>query len=169
MSGLTVFGLHRFFLLVRAMFPPAPHLLQKQTNRSPEPVICLPTVTVQLPVYNEKHVVKRLIDAVCHLDYDIEKLDIQVLDDSTDDTKAFVDDAVHFWRNKGYPINVIRRSGREGFKAGALAAGLQCSSAQFVVIFDADFIPAPEFLKAALPEFTHDNIGMVQALSLIHI
>ncbi len=163
MSGLTAFGLHRFFLLARALSIPTPRMQQTHREPSPEPGNGLPTVTVQLPVYNEKHVVKRLIDAVCHLDYDLKKLEIQVLDDSTDDTQVFVDDAVDYWRNQGYPIEVIRRSNREGFKAGALAAGLERSSGQFVVIFDADFIPAPEFLKAALPEFTDDNIGMVQA------
>lgn len=163
MSGLTAFGLHRFFLLARALSLPAPTRNQKRSTQTVDLDRCVPTVTIQLPIYNEKHVVKRLIDAVCHLDYDIEKLEIQVLDDSTDNTQTFVDDAVLTWRKKGYPIEVLRRSSREGFKAGALAAGLQHSTGQFVVIFDADFIPAPEFLKAALPEFTDENIGMVQA------
>ncbi len=163
MSGLTVFGLHRFFLLARALSIPSSRQHQNQTELTSALDRCLPTVTIQLPIFNEKHVVKRLINAVCNLDYDIEKLEIQVLDDSTDNTKKFVDEAVDYWRNKGYPIDVIRRCGREGFKAGALAAGLARSSGQFVVIFDADFIPAPEFLKAALPEFTQENIGMVQA------
>ena len=83
-----------------------------------------PNVTIQLPIFNEKHVVSRLIEAVCTLDYDLDKLNIQVLDDSTDDTRVQLDRAVHYWTDRGRSIKVIRRKHRHGFKAGALEEGM---------------------------------------------
>jgi cellulose synthase/poly-beta-1,6-N-acetylglucosamine synthase-like glycosyltransferase len=163
MSGLTVFGLHRFFLLARALSMSTQEPGNQPLNQLANGEASMPRVTVQLPIYNEQHVVNRLIDAVCNLDYDLNNLEIQVLDDSTDQTTRFVDDSVRAWQNRGYPIKIIRRSNREGYKAGALAAGLVQSTGQFIAMFDADFIPAPSFLKEALREFTDDGIGMVQA------
>ena len=163
MSGLTVFGLHRFFLLATSLSMSAHEPGNQRLNQLTIDDAEMPSVTVQLPIYNEQHVVNRLIDAVCNLDYDLNRLEIQVLDDSTDQTTQFVDESVDAWQNRGYPIKVIRRSNREGFKAGALAAGLAQSTGQFVAMFDADFIPDPSFLKKALREFTDAKIGMVQA------
>jgi cellulose synthase/poly-beta-1,6-N-acetylglucosamine synthase-like glycosyltransferase len=108
-------------------------------------------VLVQVPVYNEPGVVERAIDAVAALDYPA--LEIQVLDDSTDGTGALVDRAVERWRGRGVAISAVRRTHRDGFKAGALAAGLRRSDAEYVAIFDADFVPPADFVRRALPLF----------------
>jgi cellulose synthase/poly-beta-1,6-N-acetylglucosamine synthase-like glycosyltransferase len=122
-----------------------------------------PQVTVQLPVYNERYVVERLIDAVCGLDYPSDRLEIQVLDDSTDDTAALLREKVRRMRSRGVNIRRLHRAHREGFKAGALGAGLACAAGEFIVIFDADFLPAPDFIRRALPYFSDPRIGMLQA------
>lgn len=123
----------------------------------------LPKVTVQLPVFNERYVVERLIDQVVLLDYPHELLEIQVLDDSTDDSLQLAIDRVNYWRNKGVPIRHVTRPTREGFKAGALAYGLREASGDFIAIFDADFLPEPDFLLRALPPFENPEVGMVQS------
>ena len=123
----------------------------------------VPIVTVQLPLYNERYVVDRLIDACAQLDYPLHKLEIQVLDDSTDETVALVAGRVEYWRNHGRDVVHIRRSDRSGFKAGALERGLAISRGEFVAIFDADFVPPQGFLKSTLPQFNDPQIGMVQA------
>ena len=123
----------------------------------------LPRVTVQLPVYNEMYVVERLIDAVGGLRYPRDRLDVQVLDDSTDETRRIVDDAVRRWRARGLAISCLRRPNRAGFKAGALAAGLRAARGDLVAIFDADFVPPPGFLEQAVPLFRAETVGMVQA------
>ncbi|UII27722.1 glycosyltransferase family 2 protein [Fulvivirga maritima] len=120
-----------------------------------------PKVTVQLPVYNEKYVIARLIDSVCSFDYPKELLEIQVLDDSTDETVGVIDAKVNEWRLKGVDIKHITRSDRTGFKAGALAHGLTLAQGEYIAIFDADFLPDSYFLKTALSEF-FDDTGMVQ-------
>ncbi len=130
------------------------------SNRSPSE---LPTVTVQLPVYNERFVINRLIDACAALNYPRELLDIQVLDDSTDDTAVIAEARVSYWKERGVRILHIRRSDRSGYKAGALQQGLQFSNAQFIAVFDADFVPPPNFLLSVIPEFDQNEIGMVQA------
>jgi hypothetical protein len=122
-----------------------------------------PTVTVQLPLYNERFVAGRLIDAVARLDYPPERLEIQVLDDSTDATAAIVRAKVRGLRARGVDIRRLHRPGREGFKAGALAAGLAGARGEFIAIFDADFLPPPDFLKRALPFFADPRTGLVQA------
>ncbi len=123
-----------------------------------------PRVLVQLPVFNERHVVERLIRAVAAFDYPRSRLEVQVLDDSTDDTGAIADRAVAGCAARGLDIRRIHRADRRGFKAGALAAGLAASEAPFVAIFDADFVPRPDFLKKALPYLLGDErIGLVQA------
>ena len=119
-------------------------------------------VTVQLPIYNEKYVVERLINSVCDLDYPKENLEIQVLDDSTDQTVEIVRTLVEQKRKEGVNIVHIHRDSRKGFKAGALREGLECSTGEFIAIFDADFIPTKNFLKETLRYFTSKNIGMVQ-------
>lgn len=121
-----------------------------------------PTVTVQLPVYNEKYVITRLIDAVANFQWPTEKLEIQVLDDSTDETIQIIADKVEELREQGIQIQHIRRDSREGYKAGALQYGLQRANGAFTAIFDADFVPNPDFLLQTMPQFENDDIGLVQ-------
>jgi len=122
-----------------------------------------PLVTVQLPVYNEKFVVERLIDAVCKLNYPKEKLEIQVLDDSDDETLRIIEDKVYEWQTKGINILQILRENRDGYKAGALALGMEHALGEFITVFDADFLPKEDFLHVMLPHFENENIGMVQS------
>ena len=123
----------------------------------------LPRVTVQLPVYNEMYVVERLIDAVGALRYPRDRLDVQVLDDSTDDTSRIVRRAIRRWRGRGLDITCQRRPNRKGFKAGALADGLQTARGELIAIFDADFVPGESFLEDTVHYFADDDVGMVQA------
>lgn len=126
-------------------------------------VEALPTVTVQLPIYNEALVVRRLIDAVARLDYPPHLLQIQVLDDSTDETTEFALAAVAEYRQRGCNIELLRRVDRTGFKAGALKHGLQTAWGEFIAIFDADFVPQPDFLKQTIPHLTaNPQVGFVQ-------
>ncbi len=121
-------------------------------------------VTVQLPIYNERHVVQRLTDAIGALDYPRDKLAVQVLDDSTDETTALLRRKVREWRRKGLNIELIRRPDRTGYKAGALAYGLARVTTDCVGVFDADFIPAPDFLRRTMPHFNADPaVGLVQS------
>lgn len=122
-----------------------------------------PFVTIQLPLFNEIYVVPRLLDAVAALDYPRDRLDIQILDDSTDGTSALVEQLVQHWAARGLPMQHLRRSQRIGFKAGALQAGLERARGEFIAIFDADFVPAPDFLRRALPLLLADaRVGLVQ-------
>jgi len=121
-----------------------------------------PTVTIQLPIYNEKYVAKRLVDAVCAMDYPQEKMRIMVLDDSDDDTVKIIDDAVDEYKRQGFQIEHIRRGTRKGYKAGSLKHAMQTTDTEFVAIFDADFIPPNWFLKRAIPHFSKSNIGFIQ-------
>lgn len=121
-----------------------------------------PQVTIQLPVYNERYVVERLIDAVTKIEYPKAKMEIQILDDSTDDTIQIIEKKVNAYAANGWNIQQIRRPERVGFKAGALAYGLAQAKGEFIAIFDADFVPNPEFLMRTLPKFKHDKVGMVQ-------
>lgn len=123
----------------------------------------LPVVTVQLPVYNELYVIERLIDAVCALEYPTGKLEIQVLDDSTDESFDVAAKRIAYWKEKGIDIKHIKRPERKGFKAGALAYGLDICRGEFTAIFDADFLPRKDFLMQTMPFFsTSDKIGVVQ-------
>ena len=121
-----------------------------------------PMVTIQLPVYNEKYVVERLIDAVAAFRWPAEKMEIQVLDDSSDETVDIIADKVFRLRREGYNIEHMRRDTREGFKAGALQYGLEKSNGDFIAIFDADFVPKPDFLLQTIPRFRDEDIGLVQ-------
>jgi cellulose synthase/poly-beta-1,6-N-acetylglucosamine synthase-like glycosyltransferase len=123
----------------------------------------LPMVTVQLPIYNEMYVADRLIDAVCQMDYPRELLEIQVLDDSTDETSALAREAVAEYREQGFDIHYLHRADRTGFKAGALDAGLQAATGEFILIFDADFVAPPDILEKTLGHFQDARVGMVQA------
>ncbi len=159
LSGLCLYGLHRLWL-IRCLY------LAKGSEASIPPHFAppetFPAVTVQLPLYNERFVAKRLLDAAARLDWPTEKLEIQVLDDSDDDTCHLVDERVAWWRRQGVAITVVRRTNREGYKAGALAHGLMAARGEFVAIFDADFIPPPAFLHDTIPCFRDHGVGMVQ-------
>lgn len=122
----------------------------------------LPLVTIQLPMYNEYYVVERLIHAICDIDYPKDKMEIQVLDDSTDESIAITKNIVQEYIDKGFDIKYIHRDNRQGYKAGALKEGLEVASGEFVAIFDADFVPKREFLKATIPYFNNTECGMVQ-------
>lgn len=122
-----------------------------------------PLVTIQLPLYNEKYVICRLIDAVIRIEYPKDKLEIQVLDDSTDETVDIAKEHIQKYVDQGYDIKHVHRTNRKGFKAGALKEGLKTAKGEFVAIFDADFIPRKKFLKRTLPYFQKDEkLGLVQ-------
>ncbi|WP_299989508.1 cellulose synthase family protein [uncultured Pontibacter sp.] len=121
-----------------------------------------PAVTVQLPLYNERYVVERLIDAVAALDYPRHLLQIQLLDDSTDDTSELIRQKMASYANTGLRLEHVRRPDRSGYKAGALQYGLQQATGDFIAIFDADFVPQPDFLKRTIPAFSHKQVGVVQ-------
>ena len=119
-------------------------------------------MTIQLPLYNERYVVERLIDAVCQIQYPKDKLEIQVLDDSNDETVNLVEKKVNYFSAQGIDIQHVRRPERVGFKAGALQYGMKRAKGEFIAIFDADFIPKSDFLLKTLPPFSRPEIGMVQ-------
>lgn len=125
-------------------------------------VAFVPHVTVQLPVFNEKYVVERLIDAVSQFDYPKDKLEIQVLDDSTDETTQIILKKIESLRPQGLDIKLIHREDRQGFKAGALDEGHKVAKGEFIAIFDADFLPRPDFIRKTIPYFKENNIGVVQ-------
>jgi cellulose synthase/poly-beta-1,6-N-acetylglucosamine synthase-like glycosyltransferase len=158
LSILAIYGWHRYYLV---------YLYMKNKGNAPVPLPELtkrPRVTVQLPIFNEMYVADRLIDTVCEMDYPRDLLEIQVLDDSTDETTAIAELAVRRHAARGFDIHYLHRVNRTGYKAGALEAGLQQATGEFVAIFDADFIPPADFLERTLPHFGPDpKIGMVQA------
>jgi len=154
---LCVYGFHRYQLV---------HLFYKYRRNTPKLLACFrewPRVTIQLPMFNESKVARRLIDATCRIDYPRDRLEIQVLDDSVDETVDMVRDAVNYWRAEGFNIHHIHRQDRTGFKAGALANGMRTCEGEYILIFDADFIPQPEILKSTIHYFTDPRVGMVQA------
>ena len=121
-----------------------------------------PSVTIQLPIYNEKYVAKRLVDAVCNIDYPKDKMRIMVCDDSDDDTVELLRDVVNDYKTQGFQIEHVRRGTRNGYKAGALKHAMKTTDTELVAIFDADFIPPTWFLKRAIPHFSTSKIGLVQ-------
>jgi GT2 family glycosyltransferase len=123
----------------------------------------LPVVTVQLPVYNEANVVERLIDAACSLDYPLDRLEIQVLDDSDDDTVRLAAARVADWRARGVDARHLRRRTRTGFKAGALAEGAEHARGELLLVLDADFVPARDLVRRLIPPFAGPEVGAVQA------
>lgn len=153
---LSIYGIHRFVMatLYRIYRKDIPHPDAKFSD--------LPRVTIQLPMFNERYVIERLIDAVCEIRYPREKLQIQVLDDSIDETQKIAADAVARKRELGFDIVYIHRDDRTGFKAGALEAGLKTATGEFVAVFDADFVPQPDFLERTIHFFTNEKVGMVQ-------
>ena len=162
LTVLAFYGVHRLVLVVLYL-----RTRRRRPVRPPDPAEW-PRVTVQLPLYNEMYVAPRLIEAVCRLDYPPDRLEIQVLDDSTDETAGLVARVVAEQRARGVDIHHLRRDDRTGFKAGALAAGLARASGSLLAVFDADFVPQPEFLRLAIPYFADPGIGMVQG-SWAHI
>ncbi len=122
----------------------------------------LPRITIQLPVYNEKYVVKRLISAVCNIDYPKELIDIQILDDSTDGTTIVAKECVDNFKQQGFDMHYIHREDRVGFKAGALAEGLKTARGEYISVFDADFVPQRDILKKTIHFFSNKSVGMVQ-------
>ncbi|MCS7178909.1 MAG: glycosyltransferase [Anaerolineae bacterium] len=159
---LAAYGLHSWVLLV-LYWRHRKHARDTTAMQLPSPRADLPVVTVQLPLYNERYVVRRLIDTVASLDYPRDRLEIQVLDDSTDETTAIARARAAFWQARGVDIQVLHRSERTGFKAGALAWGLQQARGELIAIFDADFCPHPDFLLRVVPHFLADpRLGMVQ-------
>ncbi len=154
--GLSAYGLHRYTMI---------YLFLKHSRQKPVPLRSfeeLPPVTVQLPIFNELHVVKRLIRAVGALNYPKEKLQIQVLDDSTDETRELCQKEVDALKADGYDIELVHRVDRTGFKAGALENGMETAKGEFIFILDADFVPQPEILHEMIHFFTDEKIGMIQ-------
>ncbi len=156
LSILAVFGAHRYFMV---------YLYYRNKKAAPQPerlFETLPRVTIQLPMYNEMYVAKRLIDAVVKMDYPRELLEIQVLDDSTDETVAIASRCVEQYKAQGLDISYLHRQNRKGFKAGALEEGMKVAKGEFIAVFDADFIPHKHFLMNTIHYFTSPNTAMVQ-------
>jgi len=154
--GLSGYGCHRLCII---------YLYLRHSWRRPEAKERfeeLPTVTVQLPVFNELHVVERLLTSVARLDYPKDKLQIQLLDDSTDETTEIARTEIDKLKAQGFDAELIHREDRTGFKAGALENGLKTSTGEYVFILDADFVPNPDVLRETIHYFTDDQIGLIQ-------
>jgi cellulose synthase/poly-beta-1,6-N-acetylglucosamine synthase-like glycosyltransferase len=154
---LAVYGWHRYYLV---------YLYMRYRDNEPKagpPLSPLPRVTIQLPLYNEMYVADRLIEAVARIEYPHELLEIQVLDDSTDETRKIAELSVMRLAAEGLDIKYINRTDRTGYKAGALEAGLKTARGEFIAIFDADFQPKADFLTKLMPHFADARVGMVQA------
>jgi cellulose synthase/poly-beta-1,6-N-acetylglucosamine synthase-like glycosyltransferase len=154
---LGTYGLHRYWLVYDY------YKYAKNIPGPPPQATRWPRVTVQLPIFNERYVIERLVEAVSLFDYPRELLDIQVLDDSTDETRDVARACVERFAAQGLPICYVCRANRQGYKAGALENGLKSARGEFITIFDADFLPAPDFLRRSIPYFEDSAIGMVQA------
>ena len=153
---ISIYGMHRYWLV---------WLYYRHRRRLPKPkgrFDALPPVTVQLPMFNESQVAQRVIDAACALDYPQHLLQIQVLDDSTDVSAQMARQRVEYWAKRGVDIQYLHRDDRTGYKAGALGEALSQAKGRFVAIFDADFVPNPDFLQRTIHYFTDPQVGMVQ-------
>jgi cellulose synthase/poly-beta-1,6-N-acetylglucosamine synthase-like glycosyltransferase len=153
---LAMYGIHRYALVYNY------YRNRKNVPPPPPEITEWPKVTVQLPIYNERYVIERLVDAVAQFDYPRELLEIQVLDDSTDETQEVARNCVERYQGLGVGITYLHREHREGFKAGALQEGLQQASGELVAIFDADFIPPADFLRRTVAYFQDAKLAMVQ-------
>lgn len=151
-----IYGFHRYSI-VRLYYRN-----RRQVPTAPPPPDDWPTVAVQLPIYNERYVMERLIRAVAQMDYPKDRLEIQVLDDSTDDTTEIAGACVEALQGEGCAVAHVRRGTREGFKAGALAEGLKTARGEFIAVFDADFAPPPDLLRRVIPHFSDRTVGMIQ-------
>jgi cellulose synthase/poly-beta-1,6-N-acetylglucosamine synthase-like glycosyltransferase len=169
MIALAIIILYCFFFFFIALFSLGQlallitYLKNRKKEKPKVELSTLPKITVQLPIYNERFVIERLITAVSNLNYPKENLEIQVLDDSDDDTSILAAKLIGKLVRDGFTIQHITRENRIGFKAGALQNGLNLASGEFIAIFDADFIPHPNFLLNLLPYFNHERVGMVQS------
>ena len=154
---LSCYGCHRYEMIRR-------YLKHRKDlpSQSPGKLEMLPRVTIQLPLYNERYVVERLLEEVVRMDYPKHLLEIQVLDDSTDDTHLFTEALVRDYRAAGVPIEYIHRSNRNGYKAGALQEGMRTATGEFIAIFDADFVPPRDFLMRTVHYFADPKVGVVQ-------
>jgi len=158
LAVLSVYGLHRYET-IRGYMKHRKRMSQAEPSmRFAE----LPRVTIQLPIYNERFVVERLLEETSKIDYPRHLLQIQVLDDSTDDTHPFTAELVGEYRESGLPIEYIHRTNRHGYKAGALENGLKTATGEMVAVFDADFVPPRDFLQRTVHHFTDPKVGMVQ-------
>lgn len=157
LSILGIYGLHRLVLLMKFRWHAA------TTGPAHASDASLPRMTVQLPIYNERTVASRLIRAAGELEYPADRLEIQVLDDSSDETRAIVDEEVALLRARGLDAVVVRRNDRRGYKAGALDHGMKSAKGELLAIFDADFEPRSDFLLQLVPRFADSRVGMVQA------
>lgn len=161
LAGLACYGTHRLWMLYCWR-----NLLRlKRLNDGVVPVAAKiqPQVTVQLPLYNERFVAQRLLDAVAALNWPADRLQIQILDDSTDDTLTIVEQRASFWRQRGIDMEVVHRQDRRGYKAGAMAEAMASCRGEFVAVFDADFIPQANFLQRMIPHFSTEKVAMAQA------
>jgi cellulose synthase/poly-beta-1,6-N-acetylglucosamine synthase-like glycosyltransferase len=154
---LSIYGIHRYEM-IRTYFKHRKNIVKEPPQRFE----ILPPVTIQLPIYNERYVVERLIDEAVKIEYPKELLQIQVLDDSTDDTAPFAEALVERYRALGYPIEYHHRSNRRGYKAGALQEGLKSATGEFVAVFDADFCPPTDFLFRTIHHFSDPKVGVIQ-------
>jgi cellulose synthase/poly-beta-1,6-N-acetylglucosamine synthase-like glycosyltransferase len=153
---VALYGFHRYILLYL-------YIKHRDNIYVPKGTFAdLPRVTVQLPMYNEDICAERIIKATCQIDYPLDKLEIQVLDDSTDHSADIARLACQEWAAKGYPVKYIHRTKRTGYKAGALAEGMQQASGELIAIFDADFLPPRDMLQNVVHYFTDAQVGMVQ-------
>jgi cellulose synthase/poly-beta-1,6-N-acetylglucosamine synthase-like glycosyltransferase len=158
LAVLSMYGLHRYETI-------RGYMKHRKRMNSAEPALRfaeLPRVTIQLPIFNERFVVERLLEETAKMDYPRHLLQIQVLDDSTDDTHPFTEELVREYRDSGLPIEYIHRTNRHGYKAGALENGLKTATGELVAVFDADFIPPRDFLQRTIHFFTDPKVGVVQ-------
>jgi cellulose synthase/poly-beta-1,6-N-acetylglucosamine synthase-like glycosyltransferase len=134
----------------------------REDEKPREPFGSEPVVTVQLPIYNERFVIERLLESVCAMDWPRDRLEVQVLDDSTDETVELVAARVGSLRRRGFDVHHVRRPDRTGYKSGALREGLRTARGDYVAVFDADFVPDPDFLRKTIDHFTDPTVGFVQ-------
>jgi cellulose synthase/poly-beta-1,6-N-acetylglucosamine synthase-like glycosyltransferase len=153
---LAAYGIHRYQLVY--------YFLKYRHNapQQPPPPAEWPSVTVQLPIYNERYVVERLVESIAQFDYPRDRLEVQVLDDSTDETREIARNVVERYQALGFPITYHHRSNRDGYKAGALDEGMRSARGEYIAIFDADFQPPGDWLKRVVPFFADPQVGMVQ-------
>lgn len=153
---LCIYGMHRYFLVMTFF----------RVRKNPPPLkACfreLPRVTVQLPMYNERYVARRVIEQACRIDYPRDRLEIQVLDDSTDESRELVRETVERMQAHGHDVVCLHRENRVGYKAGALEEGARIAKGEFIAIFDADFVPPPKILRETIHHFTDERVGAVQ-------
>jgi cellulose synthase/poly-beta-1,6-N-acetylglucosamine synthase-like glycosyltransferase len=156
--GIVIYASVQLFLLIYTIINRNMHIENLKMDFDN-----LPFVTIQLPIYNEKLVIERLIDNIMKMDYPTQNFEVQILDDSNDGSQDIIKNKVQYYTNLGYNIKHLQRQNRIGFKAGALAYGLETAKGEFIAIFDADFLPSNDFLMKSLPYFYNDRIAVVQS------